>query len=204
MCCNSNFTRRKRLFYLLLSITSSPVKRFRNNRRKQVIDLMKLREMNFWTSSIEIFVMLIKMRFIREFYFYQLMTMFWVFSFFFPFIIYTFLALYLRVLKVYFMRLKLCPNFFIIIFVVVCDVFRREIITRGANYWGIVIMIVTCCQITGYNVTFRFSTRQSSVNDLNIWHRKDNFAYSFRVLFHFLPHLAKITSREESIFIALS
>lgn len=64
-------------------------------------------------------------------------------------------------------------------------------------------MIVTCCQTTGYNVTFRFSTRQSSVNDLNIWHRKDNFAYSFRVLFHFLPHLAKITSREESIFIAL-
>ena len=56
------------------------------------------------------------------------MTMFWVFSFFFPIIIYSFLALYLRVLKVYFMRLKLCPNFFIIIFVVVCDVFRREII----------------------------------------------------------------------------
>ena len=50
------------------------------------------------------------------------MTMFWVFSFFFPIIIYSFLALYLRVLKVYFMRLKLCPNFFIIIFVVVCDV----------------------------------------------------------------------------------
>ena len=47
------------------------------------------------------------------------MTMFWVFSFFFPIIIYSFLALYLRVLKVYFMRLKLCPNFFIIIFVVV-------------------------------------------------------------------------------------
>lgn len=204
MCCNSNFTRRKRRFYLLLSITSSPVKRFRNNRRKQVIDLMKLREMNFWTSSTEIFVILIKMRFIREFYFYQLMTMFWVYFFFFPIIIYTFLALYLRVLKAYFMRLKLCPNFFIIIFVVVCDVFCREIITRGANYWGIVIMIVTCCQITGYNVTFRFSTRQSSVNDLNIWHRKDHFAYSFRVLFHFLPHLAKIISREESIFIALS
>lgn len=119
MCCNSNFTRRKLLFYLLRNIKSSPVKRFRNNRRKQVIDLMKLREMNFWTSSIEIFVILIKMRFISELYFYQLMTMFWVFSFFFPIIIYSFLALYLRVLKVYFMRLKLCPNFFIIIFVVV-------------------------------------------------------------------------------------
>lgn len=48
------------------------------------------------------------------------MTMFWVFSFFFPIIIYTFLALYLRVLKVYFMRLKLCPNFlllFLLLFV---------------------------------------------------------------------------------------
>ena len=190
MCCNSNFTRRKRLFYLLRSIKSSPVKRFRNNRRKQVIDLMKLREMNFWTSSIEIFVILIKMRYISEFYFYQLMTMFWVFSFFFPIIIYTFLALYLRVLKVYFMRLKLCPNFFIIIFVAVCDVCRREIITRGANYWGIVIMIVTCCQITGYDVTFRFSTRQSSVNDLNLWHRKDHFAYPLRVSFPFSPTLS--------------
>lgn len=46
-------------------------------------------------------------------------------------------------------------------------------------------MIVTCCQITGYNVTFRFSTRQSSVNDLNLWHRKDHFAYPLRVSFPF-------------------
>lgn len=51
-------------------------------------------------------------------------------------------------------------------------------------------MIVTCCQITGYNVTFRFSTRQSSVNDLNIWHRKDHFAYPLRVSFPFSPTLS--------------
>ena len=62
-------------------------------------------------------------------------------------------------------------------------------------------MIVTCCQITGYNVTFRFSTRQSSVNDLNIWHRKDHFAYSFRVLFHFLPHLAKKSRHVRKVYL---